>query len=79
MLIITVSVLRLFPIIPAVVLAFPATLTVIKSGLFIAFRFALLIAAAILAFFILLVYPIVPIAISAIFAFNIPLLFILSK
>ena len=77
--VIIISALRLFPVIPAIVLAFPAMLIVIKPGLFIIFGLASLIAAAILAFFALLIYLTVPIAISAIIAFSVPLLFILLK
>jgi len=79
LLIIIVSALGLFLIILAIVLAFPAALIVAESGLFIIFKFASLIAAAILAFFALLVCPIILTAISAIIAFSVLLLLVLLK
>jgi len=69
----------LFPVILAIILIFPAALTVAKPKSLIAFRFILLVAAAILAFFALSIRLIILIAISAIIAFNVPLLFILLK
>jgi len=79
LLIVIIFVLGLFPVILVIVLAFLATLTVAGPGLLVAFGLVLFIAAAILAFFILLVCLIILIAISAIIAFGVLLLLILSE
>ena len=79
LLVIIVSALRLFSVILAVILVFPAILIIAEPGLFIAFRLVSLIAAAILAFLTLSVRLTVPTAISAIIAFSVPLLFVLLE
>jgi len=79
LLVITVSALGLFLVISAVILAFPVALIIAGSRSFVAFGLASLIAVAILAFFALLICLMVPTAISAIIAFGVLLLFVLSE